>query len=49
MLADRGLIKGGNIDNAVVIIDHEIDEKGLNRLKEKLGLPKDINLNHEGF
>ena len=49
MLADRGLIKGGNIDNAVVIIDHEIDEKGLNRLKDKLGLPKDINLNHEGF
>ena len=49
MLADKGLIKGGNIDNAVVIIDHEIDEEGLNRLKEKLGLQHDLTMSHEGF
>ncbi len=49
MLADKGLIKGGNIDNAVVIVDHEIDEAGLKRLKEKLGLDQDISMNHEGF
>jgi UDP-3-O-[3-hydroxymyristoyl] N-acetylglucosamine deacetylase/3-hydroxyacyl-[acyl-carrier-protein] dehydratase len=49
MLADKGLIKGGNIDNAVVIVDHEIDEAGLKRLKNKLGLAKDITLSHEGF
>ncbi|MCX6168736.1 MAG: bifunctional UDP-3-O-[3-hydroxymyristoyl] N-acetylglucosamine deacetylase/3-hydroxyacyl-ACP dehydratase [Ignavibacteriales bacterium] len=49
MLADKGLIKGGNIDNAVVIIDHEIDDAGLNRLKEKLGLAEDLTMSHEGF
>ncbi len=49
MLADKGLIKGGNIDNAVVIIDHEIDEAGLNRLKDKLGLDGDLTMSHEGF
>lgn len=49
MLADKGLIKGGNIDNAVVIIDHEIDDAGLNRLKEKLGLQHDLTMSHEGF
>ena len=49
MLADKGLIKGGNIDNAVVIVDHEIDEAGLKRLQNKLGLANDITLSHEGF
>ncbi|MFA7227953.1 MAG: bifunctional UDP-3-O-[3-hydroxymyristoyl] N-acetylglucosamine deacetylase/3-hydroxyacyl-ACP dehydratase [Melioribacteraceae bacterium] len=49
MLADKGLIKGGNIDNAVVIVDHEIDDAGLKRLKDKLGLDKDLTMSHEGF
>ncbi|MEG8945952.1 bifunctional UDP-3-O-[3-hydroxymyristoyl] N-acetylglucosamine deacetylase/3-hydroxyacyl-ACP dehydratase [Rosettibacter firmus] len=49
MLADQGLIKGGNINNAVVIVDHEIDEEGLKRLKEKLNLADDISVTHEGF
>ncbi len=49
MLADKGLIKGGNIDNAVVIIDHEIDDAGLKRLKDKLGLQHDLTMSHEGF
>ncbi|MCX7798401.1 MAG: bifunctional UDP-3-O-[3-hydroxymyristoyl] N-acetylglucosamine deacetylase/3-hydroxyacyl-ACP dehydratase [Melioribacter sp.] len=49
MLADQGLIKGGNINNAVVIVDKEIDEAGLKRLKEKLNLDEDISVTHEGF
>ena len=49
MLANKGLIKGGNIDNAVVIVDHEIDDASLKRLKEKLELDKDISVTHEGF
>lgn len=44
MLADQGLIKGGNIDNAVVIVDHEIDEAGLKRLKEKIHLDHDLTV-----
>jgi len=49
MLADKGLIKGGSIDNAVVIIDREMDEAGWKRFKSKLNLPEDLNLSHEGF
>ncbi|MGK9367696.1 bifunctional UDP-3-O-[3-hydroxymyristoyl] N-acetylglucosamine deacetylase/3-hydroxyacyl-ACP dehydratase [Melioribacter sp. Ez-97] len=49
MLADQGLIKGGNIDNAVVIVDHDLDDEGLNRLKGKLKLPEDVSVTHEGF
>jgi len=48
-LADQGLIKGGTINNAVVIVDHKIDEERLKRLKEKLNLPEDISITHEGF
>ena len=43
-LADQGLIKGGNIDNAVVIVDHEISEEGMVRLKEKLNLDHDLTV-----
>lgn len=44
MLADQGLIKGGNIDNAVVIVDHEINDEDLGRLKEKLSLDHDLTV-----
>ncbi len=43
-LADSGLIKGGNIDNAVVIVDHEIDNGKLESLKRKLNLGHDLNV-----
>jgi len=49
MLADKGLIKGGNIDNAVVIVDHDIKNDDLKRLKEKLELDEDLTVTHEGF
>ena len=48
-LADQGLIKGGNLENAVVIVDHDIDEKGVIELKEKLGLTEDISIGKNGF
>ncbi|MFA7419549.1 MAG: bifunctional UDP-3-O-[3-hydroxymyristoyl] N-acetylglucosamine deacetylase/3-hydroxyacyl-ACP dehydratase [Melioribacteraceae bacterium] len=44
MLADQGLIKGGNIDNAVVIVDHEINDEDLSRLKGKLNLDHDLTV-----
>ncbi len=44
MLIDQGLIKGGDIDTAVVIIDHDIDEKGLKRLRDKLKLDHDLKV-----
>lgn len=49
MLANNGLIKGGNFDNAVVIVDHEISQESLSRLKDKLGLDEDLSVTHEGF
>ncbi|MFZ5948898.1 MAG: bifunctional UDP-3-O-[3-hydroxymyristoyl] N-acetylglucosamine deacetylase/3-hydroxyacyl-ACP dehydratase [Stygiobacter sp.] len=43
-LANQGLIKGGNIDNAVVIVDHEINNDDLKRLKKKLNLNHDLTI-----
>jgi UDP-3-O-[3-hydroxymyristoyl] N-acetylglucosamine deacetylase/3-hydroxyacyl-[acyl-carrier-protein] dehydratase len=48
-LADQGLIKGGNLDNAVVIVDHEIDDNGLDELRAKLGLTDEITVGENGF
>jgi UDP-3-O-[3-hydroxymyristoyl] N-acetylglucosamine deacetylase/3-hydroxyacyl-[acyl-carrier-protein] dehydratase len=38
MLQETGLIKGGNLDNALVIIDKEIQENELEELKNKFQL-----------
>lgn len=48
-LADKGLIKGGNLDNAVVIVDHKIDDKDLSDLTHKLGLKDQIKVGDNGF
>lgn len=48
-LADQGLIKGGNIDNAVVIVDHDIDDNDLTDLSDKLGLETRITVGQNGF
>jgi UDP-3-O-[3-hydroxymyristoyl] N-acetylglucosamine deacetylase / 3-hydroxyacyl-[acyl-carrier-protein] dehydratase len=36
-LADAGLIKGGKLDNAVVIFDKEISDEEIERVSQKLG------------
>jgi UDP-3-O-[3-hydroxymyristoyl] N-acetylglucosamine deacetylase/3-hydroxyacyl-[acyl-carrier-protein] dehydratase len=43
-LADKGLIKGGDIDNAVVIVDHKASEDELEKLKNKIGIKKKISI-----
>ncbi len=48
-LADQGLIKGGNLDNAVVIVDHNLEEKQLDDLSNKLGLNTKISIGPSGF
>jgi len=48
-LADQGLIKGGNIDNAVVIVDHEVSDNDLVNLSNKLGLNTPITIGKNGF
>ena len=48
-LADQGLIKGGNIDNAVVIVDHEVNKEDLKKLSDKLELDTEITVGQNGF
>ncbi|HDL18703.1 MAG TPA: bifunctional UDP-3-O-[3-hydroxymyristoyl] N-acetylglucosamine deacetylase/3-hydroxyacyl-ACP dehydratase [Bacteroidetes bacterium] len=48
-LADHGLIKGGNFDNSVVIIDRDLDDPELNRLKNLLQLKEDIRPSANGI
>ncbi len=45
-LVDAGLIKGGNLDNAVVIVDHDMSGEELTQLKSKLGIGEDITIGH---
>ncbi len=48
-LAKQGLIKGGDIDNAVVIVDHKLDDKQLQELSTKLGLKNKFKLGNNGI
>ena len=38
-LLDNGLIKGGNLDNAIVIVDRVMDDESLKKLSDKIGKP----------
>ena len=49
MLANRGLIKGGNLDNAVVIVDKKMSENELDELSKKIGLEGKITIGTTGF
>jgi len=37
-LVSKGLIKGGDMDNAIVIVEHQIEEATLNRMKAFFGI-----------
>jgi UDP-3-O-[3-hydroxymyristoyl] N-acetylglucosamine deacetylase/3-hydroxyacyl-[acyl-carrier-protein] dehydratase len=43
-LADQGLIKGGDIDNAIVIVDHKASDEELEKLRKKIGLKHKISI-----
>ncbi len=48
-LYDAGLIKGGALDNAVVIVDRELKSSEMTQLAKKLQLDESVHLNEEGF
>ncbi len=48
-LVNQGLIKGGDIDNAIVIIDKEMEQKELDQLLGKLHLEKNVVLGDNGI
>jgi UDP-3-O-[3-hydroxymyristoyl] N-acetylglucosamine deacetylase / 3-hydroxyacyl-[acyl-carrier-protein] dehydratase len=47
-LVDMGLIKGGDLDNAIVIANQSMSSTQLGALAQKLGKPS-IEVNHEGI
>ena len=49
MLKERGLIKGGALDNAVVIIDKVIDTNEMKRLKDLFGVEHNITQGANGI
>jgi UDP-3-O-[3-hydroxymyristoyl] N-acetylglucosamine deacetylase/3-hydroxyacyl-[acyl-carrier-protein] dehydratase len=48
-LADQGLIRGGDLDNAVVIVDHKLDQKELDELGKRIGLHERFTLGEDGI
>ena len=42
MLREQGLIKGGALDNALVIVDKKIDENEIERLRDLFGIEENI-------
>jgi UDP-3-O-[3-hydroxymyristoyl] N-acetylglucosamine deacetylase/3-hydroxyacyl-[acyl-carrier-protein] dehydratase len=48
-LANIGLIKGGDIDNAVVIVDRNSDEEELEKLRNKIGIKEKVTIGQNGI
>jgi UDP-3-O-[3-hydroxymyristoyl] N-acetylglucosamine deacetylase / 3-hydroxyacyl-[acyl-carrier-protein] dehydratase len=48
-LANSGLIKGGDIDNAVVIVDRNYDEQELDQLRKKIGVTEKVTIGSNGI
>ena len=48
-LTDTGLIKGGNIDNAVVIVDKDYNENELKELRKKIGIKEKVTIGNNGI
>ncbi len=44
-----GLIQGGNIDNALVIIDRDMDDKELSDLRKLFGIDQNVSLSANGI
>ncbi|HHH53843.1 MAG TPA: 3-hydroxyacyl-ACP dehydratase FabZ, partial [Bacteroidetes bacterium] len=47
-LLDQGLIKGGNLDNAIVIADKKLSDEDIKRFSKKLNIDK-IDVEEEGI
>lgn len=49
MLKDQGLIKGGSLENAIVIVDKKIDEEEADKLQREFGVREAISLGANGI
>jgi len=48
MLHSQGLIKGGNLDNAIVIVDRDLNADEIKRITTKLGIQESVILGTNG-
>lgn len=48
VLHQQGLIRGGNLDNAIVIVDRELDDAEIRRISDKLGIKDAVILGGNG-
>jgi UDP-3-O-[3-hydroxymyristoyl] N-acetylglucosamine deacetylase / 3-hydroxyacyl-[acyl-carrier-protein] dehydratase len=48
-LFDAGLIKGGSLESAVVIVDRDLDKRAIKKLSQHLPLDENVLINAEGF
>lgn len=48
MLHSAGLIKGGNLDNAIVIVDRDLPDEEIKRISSKLGIGESVILGTNG-
>jgi UDP-3-O-[3-hydroxymyristoyl] N-acetylglucosamine deacetylase/3-hydroxyacyl-[acyl-carrier-protein] dehydratase len=48
VLRDQGLIKGGNLDNAIVIVDRDLPDEEIKKLAKKLGISHSVILGTTG-
>jgi UDP-3-O-[3-hydroxymyristoyl] N-acetylglucosamine deacetylase/3-hydroxyacyl-[acyl-carrier-protein] dehydratase len=49
LLHNAGLIRGGNLDNAIVIVDRELPDPEIRRISEKLGIKDAVILGSNGI
>ncbi|CUS85075.1 3-hydroxyacyl-[acyl-carrier-protein] dehydratase /UDP-3-O-[3-hydroxymyristoyl] N-acetylglucosamine deacetylase [Candidatus Kryptobacter tengchongensis] len=49
MLYEQGLIRGGNLDNAIVIVDRELSKEEIEKLSKKLGINEVVFLGSNGI
>jgi UDP-3-O-[3-hydroxymyristoyl] N-acetylglucosamine deacetylase/3-hydroxyacyl-[acyl-carrier-protein] dehydratase len=49
MLHEQGLIRGGNLDNAIVIVDRDLKNEDLKSLGDRLGISESIMLGTNGM
>jgi UDP-3-O-[3-hydroxymyristoyl] N-acetylglucosamine deacetylase / 3-hydroxyacyl-[acyl-carrier-protein] dehydratase len=48
MLHNQGLIRGGNLDNAIVIVDRDLSDDEIGRITTKLGIKESVILGSNG-
>lgn len=49
MLHAQGLIKGGNLDNAIVIVDQDLPDDDIRRITKKLGISEAVVMGRNGM